>query len=625
MASSSSILSITLQLPNFPQGSLKLEGTTTYLLWLSTVVPILKAHEVLSIVDGSEPCPEQFLTNENGEKLSNPEFSTWNKKDQYLLSWINMSLSPSVLSTVYGLHTSRQVWSALSTRFTSQSRSRVSHLKRQLQGLQQGSKSCTEYLGLAKSIADQLAAVSKPADDEDLISFIMSGLNPSFNSFITSYSVTTRDHSPTFANFQDDVLNHEMLLKQQSTVFADTTSNFAFHAQRQGFSPSNFNRRPFQRNQSGPPFQKHTGSSSYGSKPAGPRSPSSGPQPNNVSFSSGSNLSNRTPGQICGKTSHQALDCFHMMDYSYQGRHPPTQLAAMVAQTNNTLEEQEWLTDSGANTHVTNELDNLNIQQPFQGRDSVTVGNGAGLAIENTGSSSLIPLNSKFQTEFCLNNIQHCLKASTNLLSIQKFCHNNHCCFKLTSTHFFVKNIRTRAILLAGKSKDGLYPLRFKRAFSNNKCIFTATLGLKTTPSVWHFRLGHCSSVTMTHVLNKSHLPITSAINKTSFCDSCQLGKSKRLPFHPSDRISSHPLKLIHTDLWTSHVLSKSGCNYYVLFVDDFSRYSWIYPIHAKFETYTCFVKFKTLVENQFSHNIKKLQFDGGGEYTSTQFQSFLS
>jgi hypothetical protein len=119
MASSSSTLSVTLQLPNFPQGSLKLEDTTTYLLWLSTVVPIVKAHEVLGIVDSSETCPEQFLTNENGEKLPNPEFSTWNKKDQYLLSWINMSLSPSVLSTVYGLHTSRQVWSALSTRFAS--------------------------------------------------------------------------------------------------------------------------------------------------------------------------------------------------------------------------------------------------------------------------------------------------------------------------------------------------------------------------------------------------------------------------------------------------------------------------------------------------------------------------
>jgi hypothetical protein len=48
------------------------------------------------------------------------------------------------------------------------------------------------------------------------------------------------------------------------------------------------------------------------------------------------------------------------MNYSYQGRHPPPQLAAMAAQTNALYDEdQEWLADSGANAHITNELENL--------------------------------------------------------------------------------------------------------------------------------------------------------------------------------------------------------------------------------------------------------------------------
>jgi hypothetical protein len=82
---------------------------------------------------------------------------------------------------------------------------------------------------------------------------------------------------------------------------------------------------------------------------------------------SGSSLpsSNCPPFQICGKTSHQALDCFHMMDYSYKGRHPPTQLATMVAHTNTTIDKQQWFSDSVANAHITNELENLTIQQTF--------------------------------------------------------------------------------------------------------------------------------------------------------------------------------------------------------------------------------------------------------------------
>jgi hypothetical protein len=53
------------------------------------------------------------------------------------------------------------------------------------------------------------------------------------------------------------------------------------------------------------------------------------------------------------------------MDYAFQGRHPPHQLHAWVAQNTNALEEQEWYADSAANAHITNDLDNLHLQQPL--------------------------------------------------------------------------------------------------------------------------------------------------------------------------------------------------------------------------------------------------------------------
>jgi transposase InsO family protein len=74
-----------------------------------------------------------------------------------------------------------------------------------------------------------------------------------------------------------------------------------------------------------------------------------------------------------------------------------------------------------------------------------------------------------------------------------------------------------------------------------------------------------------------------------------------------------------------SPVTSVSGCKYHVIFVDDYSRYTWLYPLRSKAEVYDCFVKFKTIAENQFSQNIKQLQTDGGGEYNSNYFHSFLT
>jgi hypothetical protein len=63
----------------------------------------------MGIVDGTEPCPPQFLLDAQGNvTLSvSPNFSIWTKKDQSILSWINATLTEKVLSMVYGLNTSR--------------------------------------------------------------------------------------------------------------------------------------------------------------------------------------------------------------------------------------------------------------------------------------------------------------------------------------------------------------------------------------------------------------------------------------------------------------------------------------------------------------------------------------
>ena len=62
----------------------------------------------------------------------------------------------------------------------------------------------------------------------------------------------------------------------------------------------------------------------------------------------------------------------------------------------------------------------------------------------------------------------------------------------------------------------------------------------------------------------------------------------------------------------------------YVLFVDDFSRYSWIFPVQFKHQVFDIFFKFKLLVENMFLSKIKAFQSDGGWEYTKRFFQKKL-
>ncbi|KAI5345120.1 hypothetical protein L3X38_012997 [Prunus dulcis] len=152
-----------------------------------------------------------------------------------------------------------------------------------------------------------------------------------------------------------------------------------------------------------------------------------------------------------------------------------------------------------------------------------------------------------------------------------------------------------------------------------------AYLGVRVDGPVWHSRLGHPSSPILKFLLSTNKLSIAGTKTCTNFtCYSCPLGKSVKLPFQSSLSVTHAPLALIHSDVWSSSNKSVSGFQYYVLFVDNFSRYSWIFPMRLKSEVFSLYVKFKTLVENLFSTKIKALQTDGGGEYTSHIFHNFL-
>jgi hypothetical protein len=102
-----------------------------------------------------------------------------------------------------------------------------------------------------------------------------------------------------------------------------------------------------------------------------------------------------------------------------------------------------------------------------------------------------------------------------------------------------------------------------------------------------------------------SPLHILGSLHNKEFCEPCQLSKSKQLPFPLSPRITSTPLWLIHTDVWSSLVPSLEGYKYYVIFIDDYSRFSWLYPLKTKADVFISFMKFKALMENLFSSTIK--------------------
>ena len=129
--------------------------------------------------------------------------------------------------------------------------------------------------------------------------------------------------------------------------------------------------------------------------------------------------------------------------------------------------------------------------------------------------------------------------------------------------------------------------------------------------SQWHHRLGHLASPILQHILSHYQINSSTSLSSDFLCNACHCNKSHKLSFSNSSIVSSRPLQIIFSDVWTSHVLSNQGFKYYVIFVDHFTKYILFYPLKHKSEVKDVFIRFKAIVENtshsKFAHFIQTM------------------
>ncbi|KAL0451419.1 UNVERIFIED_CONTAM: Retrovirus-related Pol polyprotein from transposon RE1 [Sesamum latifolium] len=198
---------------------------------------------------------------------------------------------------------------------------------------------------------------------------------------------------------------------------------------------------------------------------------------------------------------------------------------------------------------------------------------------------------------------------------------------KLITDVLFVPDIKQN-LLNVGQLLDKNYTIEFK----DRTCETYDHLGVKL-PSIrmqnrsfnldfkdheveansclWHKRFDQTNYDAL-RLLEKremvSDLPI---INVPSVvCGVCQLGKRSRTPF-PVDQAwrANEKLQLVHTDVCgPMSISSYGGSKYFLLFIDDFTRYCWVYFLKSKSEVFAMFLKFKAEAENQSGHLMKILR-----------------
>lgn len=99
---------------------------------------------------------------------------------------------------------------------------------------------------------------------------------------------------------------------------------------------------------------------------------------------------------------------------------------------------QQWLLDSGATHHLTSDLNNLALHQPYNGGEAVSIADGSGLQITHTGSAS-IRTPSK---TLLLNDVLCVPHVNKNLLSVYRLCNANQVCVAFFPSYFQVMDLK---------------------------------------------------------------------------------------------------------------------------------------------------------------------------------------
>ena len=131
------------------------------------------------------------------------------------------------------------------------------------------------------------------------------------------------------------------------------------------------------------------------------------------------------------------------------------------------------------------------------------------------------------------------------------------------------------------------------------------------TPLLIHSRLGHLN-------ISKFQIMVPRFSSLSSIkCESCQLGKHTRVPFPRClNQLTKSPFELIHTDVWGPYrTESTLGFQYFVIFIDDYSRCTWLFLIKTQAELFSIFQKFHAEVRTRFNFSIHILRSNNAKEY----------
>ena len=298
--------------------------------------------------------------------------------------------------------------------------------------------------------------------------------------------------------------------------------------------------------------------------------------------------------------------------------------AAYLAGTDETRSAEIDLYDSGTTRHMSGFFHRL---INYIDIDPVPIITADKRSFHATGKGDMyvhLPNRNKPNSRILLKDVLYAPKMGITLVSISRIA-------EAGSTVVFTGNVcriytKNRDVIGEIKVKGGLY-----RVSTSGSKVRSYNVDVEEPLSVdeLHRHLGHVSHDRAKLLVKKGLIEgvTLKAGIETAVCESCEWAKGTRKAVskvRESDR-STAVGEEIHSDLWgKAPVESINHKLYYVTFTDDYSRYTNVYFLHGKDETFETYKSYEAWLMNQYGARIKCLRSDRGGEYRSDEFDAHL-
>jgi hypothetical protein len=573
-----------------------LAGTSNWSPWKARMVFVLKDLELWDIVEAVvPPIP-----------VTAPVLvAEFRKRNNKVKRTICDAVRDHIIPHLTGTTCAFEMWASLCKLYESSNENRIMVLHDRLRGIRMlKDESVTSFLHRYTQIRDELAAVGEIVNPNSLVRQAMNSFTKPWGPFVRG--IVAREVMPTWERMWDDFVQEEIRLAAEASG---------------------------QRQQQIGQGEEDLALWTKGKKKAdrgGRQGPKLGAQPQG---SGGERSSGQGSGQ---KRDMSKVKCFvckkcpnrkkkkggtaataEETDFQTQFQR---ECAFLICRTSVETAPSIWYIDSGASSHMNGVREHFTDLRDTEVRIEISLGDDTLVRLVGIGT---VTFRRDSMPPISFTDVLYVPRLKKNLISVSTLQDRGlEVTFRGTEVLIHPRGSSLASRQVIGERDGKLFTLLFHPLHA----LAASSDSSKHLCELWHRRMAHLHHGALGGLREVVTRVPQISIEHQDVCRGCALGKFTKASFPSSDTGSAGILDLVHTDVCGPMTRrSLSGCEYYLTFIDDYSRKTWIYFLKAKSEVFTRFQEFRALVENQSGKRIKVLRSDNGGEYSLRPFVDFCA